>query len=208
MDIIRTFGLSCVVSIVALFLNLFQIHLEETDNHPILERILPLLIFLLFFISIPSTAVLYFLMHQYDKRLEKLVRKEEREKCDSLMSIDRRLLLQSDSDLKSAKDTILFLRSEIDDLKEDNANLKTKFNQLQQDKIAENDPLVMSLRKSAYEHGWSSGHRSGFYDGYIDCKSDISQSIDRTDELYEYAHSSDSEFHLRPSPSEISALQK
>lgn len=98
MDTIRIFGLSCVVSIVALFLNLIQMHFEDSGQHPILERILVIPIFLLFFISIPSTAVLFFLIHQYNKRHERIVLKDEHEKQARLDAINDRLLKHAEEE--------------------------------------------------------------------------------------------------------------
>ena len=73
-------------------------HLEDTGNHPILERILVIPIFLLFFITIPSTAVLFFLIHQYNKRPEKIVRKDEQEKQAKIDAINQRLLSQAETE--------------------------------------------------------------------------------------------------------------
>lgn len=188
MDIIKAFGLSCIVSVILLAFNL--IHLSLEDSHPgsLPERIIFFIMIPLAFLSFPSILVIGFLVYLYCLRFEEIGSKQERLHYRSILETYESASNIRQSEIKSSKDTIFFLRSEIECLKKENANLKAKFNQHQQEKIAENDPLVMSLRKSAYEHGWSSGHRSGFYDGYMDCKSDIAQGIDRTDEICEYAH--------------------
>lgn len=179
-DLFQTFGFCSVFTAILLIVNLIQ---RTLDDHPRIQYLFFVIMVPLFFLSFPSTIVFGIIISLYCKIMSKFAVEEEREKQAKIDSINNRLIKESVS-----MDTVHFLRSNIEVLKEENDNLKSKLTQLHQEKINENDPFVMSLRKSAYEHGWSSGHRSGFYDGYMDCKSDIAQGIDRTDEVCEYAH--------------------
>ena len=182
-DLISVFGFSSILTVILLLLNLVHLFLEKAAPDSVEEKAISWIMIVLFFCSLPSSIIFYFVLRPYGKKMFELGKSESEDQLVPLMNAYDRSSKEYQESYESAMDTIHWLRSEITVLKESVEEWENKYNTLMNEKAPIDNPNAYKINREYYQSGYDEGRRRGYFDGYIDCHHDITNGTDRTNDI-------------------------